>query len=352
MSEVKRTELATVLKQVAPALANRDLVPVFSCFCFDGQHVTAYDDMVAMRTKCKLPVKGGVPGAVLLGLLSATKVAKVDITTEGDTFMLKAGRSKQKLAMLGPDAFLFDMPTKKRMAFDNTKPLLDAIAQCLPTMGTDPNTPDLVGITLSYKDGAATLYSTTRITGTRVSVKVKCVAAKATAMHTILSPRFSELLVSTSNRDGCKSLLFGGGCVTATFMSGLVLVSKCLVAQDTSIYVKAFEAADSKTMAKRLLPIPKGVGRALERAAVLLATDKEAKTELRVEDGRLKLTTITPTGQVVDMYKVGGKYDEHGSLRPDRLAGALTTADTFALHQNTLCLHGSGYVYIAATSKD
>lgn len=39
-----RAMLVAILKKLAPALAPRDLVPIFTCFCFSKDSVHAYDN--------------------------------------------------------------------------------------------------------------------------------------------------------------------------------------------------------------------------------------------------------------------------------------------------------------------
>lgn len=98
------------LKDVSPALAKDDVLPVLTHYCFDGSGVYAYNDVLAMRR----PISGfdGFEGAVskdIMKVLSAsTQDASVEVSRHNLT--VKSGRSKATLSFLGPEEFLFEQP--------------------------------------------------------------------------------------------------------------------------------------------------------------------------------------------------------------------------------------------------
>ena len=68
---MERTELLGAIKRAQPAISAKGVVPSLASFFFDGEWVRAYDDEIAIETRCGLPVDGGINGKVLAGWLAA-----------------------------------------------------------------------------------------------------------------------------------------------------------------------------------------------------------------------------------------------------------------------------------------
>lgn len=103
-------QIVKALKDVSPAIAKDDVLPVLSHYCFDGSGVYAYNDMIAMRR----PVSGfgGFEGAVSKDILKVLSAASqnASVDTSKSSLTVKDGRSKAALAFLDPEEFLFKQP--------------------------------------------------------------------------------------------------------------------------------------------------------------------------------------------------------------------------------------------------
>ena len=89
---MKRRQLADILRRVEPALSKKDYIPIFTCFCFDGETVTAHDGTLTMQAPCPWDVKGGVDGGVLNFLRHRQTEQDVIAISDGDGVVIRLGQ--------------------------------------------------------------------------------------------------------------------------------------------------------------------------------------------------------------------------------------------------------------------
>lgn len=87
---LSRKETIAALDLVKPAVATRSAIQELSHVWFDGEHVSATNGGLGIRTKLKSPFKCGVPGALLLGLLNQAAADTLEFKQDGNG--LKFGR--------------------------------------------------------------------------------------------------------------------------------------------------------------------------------------------------------------------------------------------------------------------
>ena len=81
---MEKSYLLDALNKTAPALALRDHIPIFTHFCFDGENVTTYNDVIGIQTPCKTDVVGAVPGKVFQKMVECGSSGVVDLVKDGD----------------------------------------------------------------------------------------------------------------------------------------------------------------------------------------------------------------------------------------------------------------------------
>lgn len=326
---MQRAELIETLKQVAPALASKDFVPVLACFCFDGKLVTAFDDLVALQAPCTLPIKAGIRGRLMLDLLTASRAKELVLDDASEQeIVLKAGRSRIKLPRIDPEHFIFEMPEPEGVAVPLSDKVIDALKRVAISMGTDPSHPWRMGVTLLVTAEGISFYSSDNVTVSRARVEQAGLVKKKDTFKCVLAPRFVELLLSqAAKREGTLNLTSGWS--MACFKSGLKLFCKTVNDLELERYEHLFEAVSQ--MEERLVPIPKGTDLALQRALALLdgATDK--LTELTVRDGVMSLFSKSQHGEVRDRLRFADHPDAKTVIQPEMLHRAIPHSSHMAV---------------------
>ena len=348
---MKRADLLASLQRVQPALATKDFVAVFACFCFAKEAVFAYDDVVAMHYPCKAPIKGAVRGEVLLSWLSSTKAKDLDINQEGQELTLKVGRSRLKTALLPSAEFVFKIPTDSSAELKITESLADAMRVSMISLGQDPIRPWQAGLTLDFGDKSVTIYSTNNLTATLAKVPVK-VPKELRGKNYLLPPRFCELLADLTRRDKGTSLLFGKSWVEAQFKSGLRLYSRIGKQTDIPSFKRVFS---SKLISKldTMVDIPKALDDSLARAEGLVKTSKDPTASLNVADGKLIITASSAIGNLKDTLKLKEHDDVTVEAHPTLLRKALSHSEQFLIVPDTcIGFKGKSFTHVVSIARE
>lgn len=102
--KIKRDQLLAVLKTAAPALSsNKNLVEVLSYFWFDGETVSAYDDIIGIQV--------GFPQNEFTGGVSGDKLVRLLENSTSDDVVLRLSKNGQTLEVNAGSAFV-DFPLK------------------------------------------------------------------------------------------------------------------------------------------------------------------------------------------------------------------------------------------------
>jgi DNA polymerase III sliding clamp (beta) subunit (PCNA family) len=347
-----RTELLALLKRVSPALSSKDFVAVFSCLCFDGKTVTAYDDQVALSALCEWPVEGGLRGDVLMGWLGASRGQDVEASTEDTFISLKCGRSKLKVAAIAKKDFVFKFPEDSGESLKFPTALLEAMGRCVGAMGRDPSRPWQAGLTVAWVGDKARLYATNGICASVDEVEVP--APKNEKLKTLLlPPKLTELVVSIGRSDHPKTLILGKGWIEVQFASGLRLFGRTSKDADPSKF-EELVTEDLRAKAKTVIQdVPKGLGDALDRALVVLGSVREKVTKLTVKDGKLILTTGSGPAALRDSLKMPGHPDASETLPAEHLRSGLAHATRFGIIDGVCAvLKGTKFFHLVAVVKE
>lgn len=348
---MNRIELLDILKRAQPALSNRDLVPILACFCFDGERVTAYDDVVAIQAPSAFPVKGAVKGKLLMEFLSASRARDLEVEGQegpegaNEMLTLKAGRSRLKLPLLSEAQFMFKVPSTAgatRLPLDAA--IIQAIKKCSISIGVDPATPWRFGITVSFKDNMIHFYASDNLTIAHAEIPRQT----KDEFSTVLPPRFAELLADLSGSDVPEALTVTKKWVMAEFKSGLRLFARAVAEVRVKKYLAMIESVMGGPKAK-LHEIPKGLGSSLERAQVVLTAVGERYTEFVVKDGKLRMSSASSTAQVRDFLNLTGHPDIAIRCPPKLIERALPYSERLAfVSGKCVIMQGQRFTYLAS----
>lgn len=351
---MKRVELVAALKRVEPALATHELIPVFTCFRFDGKTVVAYDDVVGLRVACAFPFQGGVAGRVLVDFLSAARGKDLSVTTtkagenDGDhstNFELKVGRAKLKVPVVPLEDFLFKFPaTKGADEVEVDEEFVAALERASSSMGKDPVHPWRFGVTVRFQNDSVLFYSTDNVSAGKVVMPYKGLGG---VRSTILPPRFVELLVKSMADDTVDHLYLGKGWAQADFRSGMRLMSRTVDQVEVKAYEKLFSSVDD---AAKDIEVPNGFENALNRALVVLGhlKDEEKAMIMTVKEGKLRLNALSAIGEVNDLLRVPGHPDVTITASPEQLKKALPYVNHFRIFNGCVRFRAPTFTHLVA----
>lgn len=345
---MKRSDLLDTLKTVGPALASREFIPILACFCFDPKTVTAFDDVVAMTFPLATGLKGGIKGDVMLNWLANSRAPEVEIKQEGTEVLLKAGRSRIKLAALPATDFVFEWPKDEANELPLNDTVLAGFRKCLVSMGQDPSQPWQSGITMALDKDRMRLYSTNNTAASMVKLDLK-VPKALREMTLLLPPRFCTLLVSLMAKNDGKVLRLTKHWAEAQFENGLRMLSKAGKDANVKEYQKVFSKELSAESEKKLCEMPAGLAGTLARNLVVLSKAADKFSKMSVADGKLKVTSRSDHGEVTDYVKLPGHPDCNVELQPDVLAAALDHAKQICFVEGSCAvLKGKGFTHVVA----
>lgn len=328
---MNREQLADALALAAPALSPSGVIPALACFCFDGEFVTAYDDVVAVRTPLKTKFKCGVRGQTLISFLSITKASEIELTKEGETFIVSAAKAKLKLPVISQEDFIFKVPSDKASALPLDEGFLTGLEDAIVTMGDDMGKPAMAGVSVSLSEDRVVFYSTDgkHIAG-RVQMKMS-VAKDSIGRFVVLPPKFASLMLQIGKSHAPTKLLFGPTWVECEFADGTHLYSRLIEQTDEKSYRAVLDAASSEFDNAKGQATPKAMDRILRRALVVLNGTDVSGAIFSVKGGVLRMKAESAFGNAQDATSIEGHEDRELLSYPDLILKALPGTDRIAL---------------------
>lgn len=343
---LKRDELLAALKTAEPALATKGLYPALENFLFKDKTVTAYDDILGMRVPFAGGIDGCLPGKTILGVLSASGAAEVEVTENGSSeVQLKLGRSKVTLPLGNEDEFKFDTPPlKEAAAVPCSEELIAALTRASVAVGWDTLQPWSFGVTLALGKKRSNFYATNNLSILRVA------APAVGAGAFIMPPRFVETLLRQAKKDAPKQLYLWeeGAMVAADFESGAVLYCRTTPEADEAKFLGHLDSLKGEAV-----DIPKGLEGTLLRTKVFLTSPVSAErvATFQVRDEKLVVLVETDRGTLRDVHKFPGHADVTLKAPPELLLAGLKYATHMAvLPEKAVRLEGEGFEYLIAGS--
>lgn len=348
-----RAELLQALNMVRPALAAKDLIEELSHVWFDGATITAYNDAdLGIQVPFKTDFKGGVRGALLLGLLNASKAKEVELETTDDNHLkLVASRTRGKLAVLDSERSVWQFPEfDPKDGVKINEDFLRVLQAVLVSVGNDTSTPEKLGVTLVAEKTAVRMYSTD-------SKSVACVVAEAPkgkwfkpGLRVILPTAFCEQLLRLCSGGG--SMHIAQDSVVAANPQGVMLYARLVDVQRPLDFVATFnQHADLKDGVA--FDVPPKLALALERAMVILEGVVGESVEISTAAGKLRLEAHVEGRANVKDYITLPEGVPEVLLRvdPSLVKRALPYATQIAITEGAVVLLGEDdFIYLASAS--
>lgn len=305
--QIKRTVLLDKLNEVAPALSDHNLIPILTHFWFTGESVLAYNDQIAISVPLKADFKGACPGSTLLDLLKASRAAEVTLTAEGETLNVKMGKSKIKLGLLPNSDFIFEMPPlQKDSVIKNSKPFIEGIAGCMPSVGTDMTVPDLAGVSIIPNANGLHFYGCNNATLSHVRVK----GMKIKNRLILSAPFCNQFLRLTEKKDdeGNKKPWsmqltedHAKVQVDDIHLFGRLLFTDAPQDFDSILKENYPEGEKRPKMTAIEDKLRKRLQLALDRAMIIARSKLEpTQTKITIVDGRIKFYSRSELGEITD----------------------------------------------------
>ncbi len=326
---MERVELLDKLQLARPCLSAQDIVPILSHFCFNEEEIVAFNGTQAIIVDHETDFGCGLPGELLIKLLTSYSAGKVSVDQKGNDISIKAGKSNAKLASLSDDDFLFEMPDlDDAMEFSLDDDFLSGLSKTLLSVSKNNLQRSQFGVTLDSSKKATTMYSTDNSRVSRYSLE----SSMGKKSFKVLLPEvFCQLLIdlSKSTGDAEPDLYIGDDFVYAAF-EGVYVYSKLL----TEVEFLPFEDIIEGNWGgdyDDLEEIPDALTTAIERTALLTSKETDQIVHLDVEDGTLKISGNSGYGEVKEDLVMEDLEDISCRMDANLLLAALQSVDEMAL---------------------
>jgi len=296
---MNRKELLSTLTLVSRALASDNLLPpIFRCFCFTGGNVYASNDQLAIMAPCPDGETFAVNGQTLLGLLENSSADEVEFTLVEQNCLIKAGRSRFKLPYFPKSEYLFAEPKEKPLGeFAIRQIEVGGLTACLNTVSRDNTAPALMGVFLHGPQHM--LYSCDGDALTRFDLGKKQTHPAVALLPTAFCETVLKIIAEVGTEN--SSLEISNSWVKAVLEQGYVCYAR-LTANPTPLD-HAGELKKSMRKPPSWVPVPDELNAALSRARVV-ADPETAPTFFKVEQGKLRINTLTSNGEVKDVVNL------------------------------------------------
>jgi DNA polymerase III sliding clamp (beta) subunit (PCNA family) len=346
VSSLKRGEVSDALALVRPAVGRGLFVPVLSHFCFTGDEVVGYDDLIAISTALPTSFACAVPADLLAKLLGSMTADEVSFAHDGAELRVSCGRSKVKLPALPRDAFVYkgvSASWKVHFTTEVTDDFLKGVAACLVSVGIDPTHAAQMGITW-HAGPKPVLYSTDNVTMSRYELE----PSDDPEMTLILPASFCRELLSLSAKAAVRKervhLSVYDHAVVATFGEWATLFTKV----DTAEAPLDFGAVFERLLSGKVKPsnIPNSWDAAFSRAAAVVDI-KAPVASIEVDDEVMTVLTESSVGEVKDQLTVRAASDaSQFYVDPQHVLRVSKHVKTFSCFPKALALQAPSFTHV------
>lgn len=339
---MKRKELVKLLELVNPAVSSSGLVPVFGCFMFTKNAITAFNgDALAIKAKFGNEKVFAVDGKTLLGLLQNSGAEEVSMTVEKQDVHVRSGKSNFKLPYFNKEDFLFEEPREKwEASCDCTTELLKGIEVCLTTTCRDNAMPALMGLTFNCEGtDLTTIYS---CDGDAVTRFVTENGYEGEGIFTVPNSFCDALLKICNESEGVSGKIeLSSNWVKATLNNGFTVYGRVIKTDNPLDHEKLI--TDTMTGKSSFVDLPEGLSEALARARVL--ADPESKpTLLTVFNGKLDLLTKATLGEAHDELPLKKHDDVEAEVHASLVQRSIGICDQISIRENCVAYQSGAQI--------
>jgi DNA polymerase III sliding clamp (beta) subunit (PCNA family) len=346
---VSRKGLLAKLRFVKPALATNEVVP-FTHYLFDGKHLVAANDEIAISVPQLSDFKGAVPRR-LETLLSTSRAAAVEIKNrDTDTMQVTLDESVFSLPIHPVQDFQFYMPSEWP-AHSVPAAFLRAIEHCLLSISDHPTMPEQLGITLIPTEDGLWLFGTNEmaVSYTRLKPPFK------QKQRVILPSNFCRtmLTLAKSAKTWRFDIYLDEG--YALFAADDVLLFGRLIHTDNPLdFVDVVQRHVPKTYASTAIPLPKELRSLLKRSTIVALALNDSfiwkPTTIDVKDG---IGTFESQSYYIDgatiteHLRMPGHPDVQTGFKVSLLCKACTTeAERILFTEHAVIMNSGPHFYL------
>ena len=344
--KLERKVLLDALELAKPALSTKNVLPELTNFWFDGDTVTAFNDIsLGIQVPFKSELRGGIVGSLLLGILSNSRAKEVELLIEGEDAELRAGKTRLKLALLPPSRALWHFPEHgKGKGALLSRGLLEALKASILSAGSGTTEPEQLGVTI-YGDGKQVHLFTTDVRS--VTWKSAVDSHDEWKDKRLIMPiEFVEQILKQAND---KTRLFIGKDGLIAIRDGLKIFARSIESKNPRDFEKML-----KDILKSATPVPTPLRLrlALERACVMLDGHKNETMRVSIEDKLLILDAKTPFGELHDSMALEKAVPEVSfNVMPDLIKRGLEYTDRIGFSNHSLIMIGDHMMYAIGATK-
>lgn len=134
---IDRVQLLDALQKVQPGLASKEQIEQTTCYAFTGNHISTYNDEIAISYPFDIDFKGAIESKEFTDLLSSIKTDKIKVIIKNGEFRVLTKKDKSGLKIQEeitlPLDFLNQSIKFKKLPLDFN----DALKTCLMSVGND-----------------------------------------------------------------------------------------------------------------------------------------------------------------------------------------------------------------------
>lgn len=304
---ISRATLAKIASLVRPALATQTFIPAYNHIAFTGKRALAHNDIAAIEVRAQLPVRGCLPGELLIKALASFTGDSVMLqeSSKDQSVLVVSGRSKIKLPTMALNDFPFEMPDFDKAAeIKLSKEMITGIELCLVSAGSDPNHPSSMGVTLDHEDGYATLFATDNFTISVYSTntEIKLPGDAPVILPTFFCNQIIALAKAYMAETPILFLLPDG--LLVEFGNEALLFTKTLVDLEPVNFPKLVKGlVELSTLDKKLTGIPDAFEGAFQRALLVQSAELDKTTRVSFDGSTLSLRSSSQMGDADDSFK-------------------------------------------------
>ena len=350
---MERVDLIKRLNICKPALATKDLIPIFTHFCFTEENtVFAYNDIVGVEMDCDVDFIGAVDGSSLLGQLENSVDKEVMFKESKDGIAVSCGKSKYKWNVLGADNFVFEVPdTKKAEKLEVNDDFFKGLDLCAKTSSSDESQPTLMGVTVEL-DVDSYLYSSDMMTISRYRILEDQNFKKSSSY--ILPTDFCAAVVNMKKElTELPEIFITDKFIVAYFGDNLVL-GRLIIPDDDLDFAEMISNSMDETDLDHMVKVPGAIERALKRVINGIRSDNEPKAFMTVKKksihfdlDRHNVTSADPVP-----YK-GGHPEIQVAVNPNLIERGVSLGTEFCVNESCVVLRdGDTFTHLIANVKD
>lgn len=297
---MKRTDLLGKLKQVSPALADTDMLPIMTCIWFEQDTVTAYNDRIGITVDFDSEFSGAVHGDTLIKLLDFSHQDEVDLVIHDGNLIIASGKAKKiTLAAHSVDRRLFKMPAAGKNPLKvNLKEFAEALQTCQRSVSDATTSPEYRGVTLVPNGDLVHLFTVNGATMTNVLIKIDGLDRPVVLPHKFCS-QFGNFAVDGAhfeiNTEERYALVVGS---QGSLYGKLIEVDKPLP------LIKTLNDLAGDDKLKLMIAVPAGMVNMLNCASTVIDDVNTDKTQIAVVNGTMTLTSKGIKGENIDHAKI------------------------------------------------